>query len=612
MQRRIKRVIMLKKLFLFLFIGILLGCSFQSFAQRDTEFWFAAPDNSDVSSNERDHPILLRVSTFNEDSKIYLTQPANPLFETIEVEIPANETETITLAATRAQLTGIECRPGGEIVSYGFLLQTTTPVTAYLENSSEANPDIYSLKGRNALGMDFVIPAQRTYDQRQNSGWNQWNVIPNTFLVVATQDDTEVEITPSRNLAGGYSSGNTFMVTLNRGEVFVAQSTSRDANQHLSGSIVTSNKNIVVMVNDDSVDRPIDGPDLMGDQTIPTEMLGQMYIVVKGFLDQDRIYLHGAVDNTNVYRNGSSIPLTTLNRGDMFEFTLTDYSTFLESDQPILVYHMTGWGQVGGAVIPPIECTGSNIIAFTRSEDDDSDFGIIVITQAGNEGNFSIDGNTNWLQASDFQDVPGTSGAWKVSNKDLSDYIIENNNYSIENSSGLFHLGTITGASNSCRYGFFSNFATLNIGPDQTYCKGDTVLLDAGPGQDSYAWYKYTAPTTVIGTESSIEVSDTGKYFCVATYEMCTPSDTIHLAWHADPMPNLGPDTTACLGTLVDFYPGTFSAYEWFDGSTNYTLSCDTAKLIWVKVFDSFGCHNSDTVEMFLYPQPAPVPIFHD
>ncbi len=601
----------MKRFLYFLLIFIITSFCLDAHAQRDTEFWFAAPDNSPMnhgSDGFRDHPLLVRITSFDANAKVTLSQPANSNFEPIIVDIPPNGTETLTLANSQPELEGIECKfVGGGISPYGFRLSSTAPVTAYFENSSGANPDIYSLKGRNALGMEFVIPAQNTFDQMTT--WN-WNVVPNTFLIVATKDDTEVLITPSNDLKGEHPAGVEFSVILQKGEVFVAEATGLLASNHLYGSFVSSNKDIVIMVNDDSVNPPA-GPDLMGDQTIPNEMLGQLYIVTKGFLSTDYVYVFGTVDGTKLYRNGDPTPIAGLDKGGLHRISLTDYSTYLESDYPVLVYHMTGWGQLGGAVIPPIECTGSNIIAFTRSEDSGADFGIIVFTQEGNEGNFTIDGNADLLKASDFQNVPGTGGGWKAANKMLNS-ITSNAPHIIENSTGLFHLGTITGAGNSCRYGFFSNFATLNLGPDQTYCKGDSVVLDAGPGQDSYAWFDYDFPLDTISTEQAIKVGDTGKYFCCATYEMCTPSDTIHLAWYPVPQPDLGNDTTVCPNIPVLFYPGDFAAYNWFDGSTDTAYESFLPQTIWVEVFDANGCHKIDSVEMFNYPTPPPIPIYHD
>ncbi len=589
----------------FLLIFIITGFCLDAHAQRDTEFWFAAPDNTSATTNQRDYPILLRISTFDTESIVRLSQPANPSFGIIELSIGASSTKTIVLAELREDLDGIECRPAGEIVPYGFHLTATNPVTAYLENNSAANPDIYTLKGRNGMGYNFVIPSQNTYDNT-----SAWQAIPNTFLVVASQDNTEIEVSPNKNIEGGYTAGNTYSFILNKGEVFVAQSTSQAADQHLNGSIVSANKEVSVMVNDDSV-RPI-GPDLMGDQTIPNEMAGQVHIVVKGeYSGSENVYIHGIEDNTKIYFDGNSIPATSLNQGELYVYSLNSTSTLIESDQPIIVYHMSGWQQPGGAVIPPIECTGSNTISFTRSTSDG--FFLMLFTKTEHINNFLVNESSTIITAGDFSEVPGTNGTWQAAKKQLNSGIIPVGAASIvKNTSGLFHLGIINGNNNSCRYGFFSNFASLNLGPDQTYCKGDSVVLDAGPGQDSYAWFDYDFQLDTISTEQAIKVGDTGKYFCCATYEMCTPSDTIHLAWYPVPQPDLGNDTTVCPNIPVLFYPGDFAAYNWFDGSTDTAYESFLPQTIWVEVFDANGCHKIDSVEMFNFPKPPPIPVYHD
>ncbi len=604
----------MKGIFKLLFSISIAALSLNANAQRDTEFWFAVPDNSDITygftNNFRDHPLVIRLSAFMDDAKVTLSQPANPAFEPIVVIVPAGTTYPIELAGSQADLIGIECRPPGEIVPYGFRISSTEVITAIFENNSAYNPDIYTLKGRNALGFNFVIPAQNEYNQVMTS-----DAVPNTFLVVASNDDTQVAIVPAKNLSGGYPAGDTIHLSLQKGEVFVAQATGGNANNHLGGSFVMANKEVVVMIADDTMQPSFSsGPDLAADQSIPNEMLGQNYIIAKGYVPNDdggdEVYIFASDDNTKIYRDGNPAPIATINKGDVHNINLTNNSTYIESDKPVLVYHISGFNQPGAAVIPPIECTGSSIIAFTRPSPDA--FHIMTFTQTGNEGNFIIDGSTTLLTASDFEDVPGTGGGWKVARKNMTNQIPSGTGVIMENTSGLFHLGIINGNSTSYRYGFFSNFASLNLGPDQTYCKGDSVVLDAGPGQDSYAWFDYDFPLDTISTEQAIKVGDTGKYFCCATYEMCTPSDTIHLAWHPVPQPDLGNDTTVCPETEVTFYPGDFNAYSWFDGSTDTAFVSDSARIIWVEVFDNNGCHKIDSVEMFNYPTPAPIPIYHD
>ncbi len=580
----------------------------KSHAQNDTEFWFAAPDNVHMppNSQERDEPLKFRFTSFNQDANITISQPANPSFTPINLTVTANNTITQDMTSLKNVL---ECQPANTIVNYGLLVQSSSPITAYFENTSPSNPDIYTMKGRNAIGRNFIIPSQLHVEQKY------LNSVPNSFYIIGTKDNTQVQIIPKKAIVG-HNAGQMFTVTLNAGQVYVATAIGRTAANHLGGSQVSANKDVAVVVNDDSVN-PF-APDLLGDQSIPNNRLGENYIVVQGNLGdagaiRDRVYIFGSENNTLVYRDGTMIGNIHKGTSTSFEMAAGEKSTYIESNKPVLVYHMSGFeGQPGAAVLPPIECTGSEIIAFTRSEADD--FYLMVITEAGNEDDFILRGSTNLLKASDFHNVPGTGGDWKAAKKEYTTGQIPVGVASvIENTSGLFHLGIVNGNNQKyCRYGFFSNFASLNLGPDIDYCKGDTVTLDAGPDMDTYRWYDNDAPYTVISTDQAIDVWDTGTYFCVVTYEMCMPSDTIHLGWRADPTPNLGPDTAACREDVVTFSPGTYNSYLWFNGSTNATYDSPTSETIWVKVWDDYGCRNSDTVVRTTLAYPPPTTIYHD
>jgi hypothetical protein len=180
---------------------LLILCSLLSLAavaQTDTEFWFAAPEVS-VNSANFDRPIVFRLTAYNQASTIIISQPANLGFTPITVNLAANATNSVDLTPWIDQ---IENKPADAILNYGLLITATTPITAYYEVVSQqclCNPEIFALKGRNALGTNFFIPAQNFTDN--NTGYNP--VPYSSFDIIATDDNTVVTITPSNG--GGWS-----------------------------------------------------------------------------------------------------------------------------------------------------------------------------------------------------------------------------------------------------------------------------------------------------------------------------------------------------------------------------------------------------------------------
>ena len=62
--------------------------------------------------------------------------------------------------------------------------------------------------------------------------------------------------------------------------------------------------------------------------------------------------------------------------------------------------------------------------------------------------------------------------------------------------------------------------ATLNLGPDVDLCSGQSLILDAGPGANSYTW-------STGATGRSITVSSPGTYIVTTVDGNCTANDTI-------------------------------------------------------------------------------------
>ncbi|HBZ66397.1 MAG TPA: hypothetical protein DEO70_06115 [Bacteroidales bacterium] len=584
--------------------------SFGAIGQNDTEFWFAAPDNTSTGGGIRQKPINLLLTSFNNAATVTISQPANPAFAPIVISLSANFSQKVLLEPF---LSMIECQPANTILNFGLKINATNPITAYYEQSSQDNPDIYTLKGRNALGTDFIIPAQRDF---ANSTF--YNPRPkNSFCMVATHDNTSVTITPSRDVVGGHTAGVPFTITLNTGQTFACEAVGSNPDDHLAGSIITSDKPIAVSISDDSVTPTGGAPDLCGDQIIPESLYGSEYIVVNGALSigsvRDRVYIFAKTNGTQIFRDGNATPVATINRGNFysFQFDASDVSTYINSSEPVLVYHISGFNQQpGGAVIPPIECTGSNQIAFTRSTVASTgpvQFLLMISTRAGNQGGFTLNGDASIIKASDFTPVPGTSNQWYAAKKDLTNVVLTDVGYILSNSLGLFHCGLVNGSnSNSCRYGYFSSFATVNLGPDQTICPGDSLLLDAGAGKDTYLWYPDGQTT------HSIWVKTPGTYYVDVTDYMCSMSDTLILDNYTVTPINLGNDTSICINGTITLDAGTgFKKYSWSTGEGTQTITVPPGVYTIIAEING-GCNSTDTITIGAHPIPPQTLIKHN
>ncbi|HUM67196.1 MAG TPA: gliding motility-associated C-terminal domain-containing protein, partial [Chitinophagaceae bacterium] len=76
----------------------------------------------------------------------------------------------------------------------------------------------------------------------------------------------------------------------------------------------------------------------------------------------------------------------------------------------------------------------------------------------------------------------------------------------------------------------------------------------------------------------------------------CDSIVTTHLTVNQKPMLSLGPDTSICRNTALEIHTGLFSTYLWQDGSTNESFYIHTPGLYWVRVTNSEGCEETDSL----------------
>lgn len=582
-------------LLFFLFPIYLLG-------QIDTEFWFAAPDITQGHANEsrRDSTVYIVMTTFSQPSTVIISQPANFDFQPIEVTIPANSVRTVNLGHF---LSMIETKPPNTIRNTGLLIRATKPITAYYEVRGNANTDIWALKGKNSLGTKFYVPFQNEYQNNQSLGGKFYQPPPRSgFVVMATKNNTQVSITPTKDILG-HAGGETFTITLNRGETYYCESLDGTPENHFGGTLVESNKEITVTIKDDMVD--VDpsndgGADIIGDQLVAMEYLGTEHILIKGTLMQnaDRGVICATQDNTEVYLDGEEEPVAILNAGEQHMFTPQYSATYIYTTHPVTVLQITGHNdQVAGAIIPALGCTGSNQVGFVRGSS--SPFYLNLTIKAGSEGNFELNGDPNLIPASAFSPVPGTNGEYVFARISYSTAQVPVNQAMLVSNMGdeLFHLGFTNVSGAAANFGYFSAFSYLNIGTTAEVCLNDSLVLDAGPGKTAYNW-------STGENSQTITVYQPGTYTVeVLSGSNCYATDTIHVEYYNLPV-DLGPNDTICENATTTLYIDGYYSFSWQDGSTENYFEVTQPGIYWVDVADYQGCALRDSIEIFTSPKP--------
>ncbi len=120
--------------------------------------------------------------------------------------------------------------------------------------------------------------------------------------------------------------------------------------------------------------------------------------------------------------------------------------------------------------------------------------------------------------------------------------------------------------------------------------------------------YMWIFGTDTLGTkrEKIFTVSDTSGYYHLKWDNgECFAQDSIYITGNPLPDISLVEDTGFCSGEEVVLDPGEWSVYSWAGGSTDPTLSVDSAGGYWVRVTDTNGCQNVEGVDVFEWPLPA-------
>jgi gliding motility-associated-like protein len=457
------------------------GLGNKSYTQVDTIFWFAAPE---VASSMGDLPVYFRFLTYDSPATVTISQPANVGFVPIVFTIPAQQVDSVELTPFLAD---IESPAGDVVANTGLKITASAPISAYYELRTPLNSEVFTLKGSKGLGINFYTPFQKF--------WNNGSTTPGSFSsfeIVASEDNTTVLITPRAGIIG-HSANATYSVVLNTGQTYSGRDTDGLPATSLSGSIISSNKPIAVTIHEGALSN-FGCLSSIGDQLTTADFAGTDFVVHKTTGSNEKIYLLATQNSTNFSITGAAVTSGLINWSETREYTLVDEVTYIKTNKPIYLLHVSGNGcKLSAAQVPNLYCAGTYESLFTRSSNDS--LGIKLYTRSGFEHLFSLNGAPGLIDPLEFVPVPGTNGEFVSGQFFFSTADIPVNSYnSVTNSGDVFGMAIIAGShGTSSSFGYVSSFQSapfVQAGNDVTTCANVPVDLEGlvGGGSVTGIW----------------------------------------------------------------------------------------------------------------------------
>ncbi|MCA1761058.1 MAG: IgGFc-binding protein, partial [Bacteroidales bacterium] len=236
-----------------------------------------------------------------------------------------------------AEATGSE-----EIQDKGIHLTSVKPVNVYALNWSQNSADVAVIYPVGSLGTEYFAmcyyPDIDLVDPATGNGRNS------EFLIVAPEDGTLVEITPSRVTDKKSPKDSTFSVLLNKGQVYQVQSQNivgshLEGQGDLTGSYISASKPVACYSGSLSTRIPTGQCcwDHLYEQIPPVHSWGlEYYLTPLKTREQDRYRIMAAQNNTTLFITGRSS--VTLQRGEFEEVVVyhNDPKRVL-ADKPVMV-----------------------------------------------------------------------------------------------------------------------------------------------------------------------------------------------------------------------------------------------------------------------------------
>ncbi|MGM9836876.1 MAG: PKD domain-containing protein [Paludibacteraceae bacterium] len=198
----------------------------------------------------------------------------------------------------------------------GIRIESTADISVYAAMRMAFSYDATNVLPINAIQSTYIIQDYPTYNSEGEAH--------STFVIVATEDNTIVDITPTTPTIKGKAANARFTVNLNKGQTYQVVSTDK---QTFSGTRVTerNGKKIAVFSGADFTQIPggKSARDCLYEQAMPVDYWGTEFVVTRSMeKDANRIRITAQEDGTQVSIDGTYV--TSINSGETYEFEMSE------------------------------------------------------------------------------------------------------------------------------------------------------------------------------------------------------------------------------------------------------------------------------------------------
>ncbi len=414
----------------------------------------------------------------------------------------------------------------------GIILQGTKDFYVSFRMRHMSHAETIISKGKPGIGTSFRLGC--TINEIQD---NRKNFVSS---VMATENNTTVTLS-NYNTGVIFSSGtgnitdDTQTFTLNAGQCIVFSGYSNVAANldGIIGGLITSDKPVAVNTGNALGGITNNQGDITLDQIVSTTQIGTDYIFIEGngisAMENPLIVAHE--NNTDIFVNGSTAPVITLNAGQYYLVPNSYYqgtnnsNIFVHASKPVFAYQLLGGGSSAATsglnFIPPLSCFFQNSVNIPNVNQIGTNIytsDLMMLTYSN--ATISINGVA----------VPTSQAQTVLGNTDWVSYRIGNQSGNLAITStgplavGVFGFqGTAVGFA-----GYYSGFGSTPLPTDVEVCSTSTTnLFDAinGNPDPGGTWAVPTGGAPLAGNIFNPAVNIAGEYIYSFT-KTCNTSPT--------------------------------------------------------------------------------------